>query len=697
MSDSYSNTYSSSRTSYYGISSIPNCYFDGVDNYLGGSSSTYSNYLGIYNSRIVVPTYYNVDIYGQNTGLNYSIDILAEEIDTYTTSDLRVHLILTESNVSGYNYICRLMVPDENGTSIDFTSGTQQQVSLQFTLDAGYTASECELVVIIQDNNTKEVMQTDKVALDNLQPMAATAGFTCSDTTACEGGTVSFYEESLGIITSYNWTFEGGSPATSTDPNPVITYNTAGFYDVRQIVSDGTNIDTLTITDYIYVKTVPAQANTPTGNADLCQDASSQYTTNSVQYASMYTWVLEPSNAGTISGSDTIGALNLSQSFTGDITIKVRAENECGDGAWSNVFNATVYVNPEIFNLTTFTGGSYCEGDPGAEVFLDGSEAGVDYELFLDDVSTGIIETGTGDTLSFGYQADEGIYTAVGHNTHCNMGMAGSAWVHMIAAPGQAATPTGSTAECNYNDSTVYTTTGASDADSYVWTLSPEEAGVIEGTEEEAVVDWSDDYSGLAYINVAGFNECGDGQMSNDLEVNVFATPTPEISGDQLVCQYYTGIVYSTPDNTGSTYTWEIEGGTIASGAGTHEVAVDWGTPGTGWLRVTEVSEDACENTTEDYVVTIDECTGVEELSSQNVHIYPNPVNDELYIELDGQRSDNFQIRIMDLTGKTVALFNETANNGLMKINIENLQQGLYSIEVSGKDAGRITKRLIKN
>jgi len=83
------------------------------------------------------------------------------------------------------------------------------------------------------------------------------AGFTASPTDPCEGETVQFTDQSSGNITSWNWTFPGGDPASSSLQNPVVTYPVAGSYDVTLLVSDGTNSDVLTKEDYIQANPLP--------------------------------------------------------------------------------------------------------------------------------------------------------------------------------------------------------------------------------------------------------------------------------------------------------------------------------------------------------------------------------------------------------------------------------------------------------
>lgn len=68
-----------------------------------------------------------------------------------------------------------------------------------------------------------------------------------------EGESVHFRDTSSGDVTSWNWTFEGGEPATSSEQNPVVTYNHAGTYAVTLTVSDGSSTDTKTRTGYVTV------------------------------------------------------------------------------------------------------------------------------------------------------------------------------------------------------------------------------------------------------------------------------------------------------------------------------------------------------------------------------------------------------------------------------------------------------------
>jgi PKD repeat protein len=76
----------------------------------------------------------------------------------------------------------------------------------------------------------------------------------------CAGDSVTFTDNSWnGNPTSWSWTFPGGSPGTSTDSIPTITYSTPGTYDVSLTVTNGSGSVSETKTAYIIVNHSTAQ------------------------------------------------------------------------------------------------------------------------------------------------------------------------------------------------------------------------------------------------------------------------------------------------------------------------------------------------------------------------------------------------------------------------------------------------------
>jgi PKD repeat protein len=89
------------------------------------------------------------------------------------------------------------------------------------------------------------------VRLWNGTPIPA---FTSSDTLIAPGKTIQFFDNSGGSPTSRLWTFEGGSPGTSTAQNPVIIYSQEGEFDVTLRVSNIIGSNTIVKEDYIEVQ-----------------------------------------------------------------------------------------------------------------------------------------------------------------------------------------------------------------------------------------------------------------------------------------------------------------------------------------------------------------------------------------------------------------------------------------------------------
>jgi len=72
--------------------------------------------------------------------------------------------------------------------------------------------------------------------------------------TVCEGGTVNFKDYTYnGTISSYSWTFDGGTPGTSSSSSPAIVYSTAGLYKVSLNVTNAQGTATKSVDKMIRV------------------------------------------------------------------------------------------------------------------------------------------------------------------------------------------------------------------------------------------------------------------------------------------------------------------------------------------------------------------------------------------------------------------------------------------------------------
>ncbi len=81
---------------------------------------------------------------------------------------------------------------------------------------------------------------------------------------------------------------------------------------------------------------------------------------------------------------------------------------------------------------------------------------------------------------------------------------------------------------------------------------------------------------------------------------------------------------------------------------------------------------------------------GTSKLEKNRTKIYPNPVQDQLFFELENEEIT--AITIIDFSGKVVR---SIANTTIQSINVSNLPQGIYLLNISTKN-GVSTNRFIK-
>lgn len=172
------------------------------------------------------------------------------------------------------------------------------------------------------------------------------AGFSSDASEVCYGTEVHFYDNSQGIITSWAWEFPGGTPATSTEQNPVVTYNSPGIWGVTLTVGNGTNQSTEAMLEYMIVYDDPAVPNTPSGLSEMCQDSPDcEYSTNPGSCTDWY-WEILPATAGTMTQNGPAVEIDWNPDFAGDVQIMVAGINMCGQSEMSPPVNITILPFP---------------------------------------------------------------------------------------------------------------------------------------------------------------------------------------------------------------------------------------------------------------------------------------------------------------------------------------------------------------
>jgi hypothetical protein len=261
VSDNLSNTYSEARANYYQTYYIPDTWFDGVINLGIGN---YNQFLAKVNQRLAIPSSFSISINGSNDGLDYTVAVAVENVETYAGTNIVLQFVVTESEVweggTKYNFVTRYMDPNQFGTPLDFSVNSTQTIMLEFSLNGSWITDNCEFVAFVQDNDTHEVLQGTKVAVPDLMPMyynnAACQKINMVPKTNCSGDVAP-------KITIAN---KGATNLTSLDINYKIneeglnTYQWTGdlsFGESEQVVLPAATFDILNNNDLIVYTTNP--------------------------------------------------------------------------------------------------------------------------------------------------------------------------------------------------------------------------------------------------------------------------------------------------------------------------------------------------------------------------------------------------------------------------------------------------------
>jgi uncharacterized protein (TIGR02145 family) len=184
------------------------------------------------------------------------------------------------------------------------------------------------------------------------------ADFSASQTNINTGSSISFTDLSSNSPTSWSWTFQGGTPSTSTAQNPTVQYNTAGTYTVTLTATNANGNNTKTKTAYIVVTTLSNQIPilSTTAMSNIANNTASSGGTITSQGSSAVTargvcWSTSPSptiaNSKTTDGTGTGSFTSALTGLTANTTYYVRA--------YATNSNGTAYGNQLVFLTTANT------------------------------------------------------------------------------------------------------------------------------------------------------------------------------------------------------------------------------------------------------------------------------------------------------------------------------------------------------
>lgn len=175
------------------------------------------------------------------------------------------------------------------------------------------------------------------------------------------GGTIRFTDLSANFPTRWEWTFEGGTPATSTEQNPTVIYSTPGKFKVTlQVFNSVGASEPLVRTEYIEVL-----------NVGLCAELTNFNGTPTV--------LRETGGTGYVAGQNSRRTQAISEFFQNDLGYSNLAGTAIRFGVGKAARGAT---SESVVTVTVWNGRGFQNG-PGAVL----EQKDVPLRVILDDVA----------------------------------------------------------------------------------------------------------------------------------------------------------------------------------------------------------------------------------------------------------------------------------------------------------------------
>lgn len=177
---------------------------------------------------------------------------------------------------------------------------------------------------------------------------------------------------------------------------------------------------------------------------------------------------------------------------------------------------------------------------------------------------------------------------------------------------------------------------------------------------------------------------------------NFTGTPTTLYPGNNVTFT-------QTSTNNPTTYAWAITPNTglsFQSGTTTSSPnpVVKFNTPGTYTVTLTVSNSAGSDAETKTAYITVINNAGVEELAEgpASVNLYPNPTTDWLTVRFATAPTEEINIRVTDLLGKTVAQTARPGGTQQLQISTAAWAQGVYQVEIT-TGTHTHTQKVVKN
>ncbi|MCK9498370.1 MAG: PKD domain-containing protein, partial [Bacteroidales bacterium] len=653
-----------------------------------------------------------------NTAGDYSLTVT--DANSCTASD--------EINVSFYPQTSLTMsaTPEtgsgaNDGTASVIASGTSPFTYLWNNNETSSTISGLSggnYTVTVTDGNSC-TSQGSIIVETNLNPPIA--DFTSNVQTICQASSINFTDLSTNSPQTWYWEFAGGNPASSTEQNPNVSYNTPGIYQVKLTVTNPDGSDTEIKNNYIHINSNPiafaispssvcegeniqlygmvADADTYswTGPNDFTSNQQSPIIINS-QANHSGTYILTVSNSETtcystanteliVNEKPNISANNTSPICEGE-DIELSATGTGGtEYFWQGPYSFTsTEQNPVIQNAIISYSGEYtvkltntntgCSTSASTYVSVNQNPlvSASASNNNCEDSNASLTATGFGGT-NYSWSGPNSFYSeeqnpiienlSIANNgyytvslTNTNTGCLGSAEILLSVNPKPNVNLGGNQSICEGETTTLFAGNGFS---SYLWNNNSTGQYCNVSTEGTYSVTVTNTYgcagSDAVYINLYDLPELNLPETLNACLNEVF---TFELDSE------FDYIEWSNGSN-------ENVFQEVFETTGEHEISVF-------------VMNEYCSNS-ESITVIVDICDNIlDDDADYSINIYPNPTKDITNIIINNYWGQ-IDYSILDAQGKVIFVKQAHVQNEFIEeLDLYNLKPGMYFIKITTKD-----------
>ena len=421
-------------------------------------------------------------------------------------------------------------------------------------------------------------------------PIPSGAGTITGPVNVCLGGTGYIYTvPAIANAVNYNWTVPTGAIITAgANTNTITVSFPAGSVSGNVSVSGSSICGNGTVSPNLAVTVNPLPVPAITGPANACINSTGNvYTTQSGMTG--YTWAV--SAGGTIVGGATTNSITVTWTTAGAKTVSVTYTSAVGCPAATPTVYAVTVIN---FPTPTISGPSVVCANAANIVYT--TEAGMtNYNWAVSIGGTIIAGAGTNAiTVSWPFAGSRTVSVTYTNPTGCS---ALAPTVYNVTVNPAAAPYIGSNNNpCVNSTNNQYITN--SGMTGYVWGISTG-GTIVSGQGTNTInVTWTN--TGAQWVSVTFTNTYGCSPATPyvyNLTVNPVPYAAGAITGTAAVCAGTNGVAYSCPEISNATsYTWTLPAGaTIASGAGTNAITVNFGATAVSG-NITVAGNNTCGN-----------------------------------------------------------------------------------------------------